>query len=590
MLTWWGHTAHDQVDDAIVERVHAAVLGGVGLLALHSAHYSKIFQRLLGTSCSLRWRNDGERELVWTVDPAHPIAAGVPHPIVIDAHEMYGEHFDIPAARRARLRQLVRRRRGVPRRLLLSPRGRADLLLQPGRPGLPDLPPPRRAAGHRERGRVGRAGSGRPARRSREPDGAARLVSVTGPSRQPLRVGVVGVGWAGQQHLAAYDAHPDTTVAALAGLEDRPRAKLAARYGIEHAVAEWKDLLDGRGPRRRQRLRPDVPARADRDRGARARPPRAVREADRARRGRGAAHGQGRPQGRPRARRRLQPPPARRHPEAQGADRRGPARPPVLRQGVVAAAHRHPHASAAGSRAASSRAAARWSTSASTCSTGRSSSSVTRRSSRSAPRPTTCWPPTASAPALPGATRARPVRATARRRSSTSRTSRRSSCGWHDGGTLLVEASWAAHRRDGDEFGITMYGTDAGAELIVDNYAPKGDLQVFTDDGGEAVATRVPVKRGRAHKAVIEQFVDKIRAGDWRRYDGRAPPRSPASSTPATCRPRSSARSGSIPDATAPAARGWVSGGAAPVASRRRPPRGRRSPSSRRRRTSPRPR
>jgi trehalose utilization protein len=97
VLTWWGHIAHDQVDDAVVERVHEAVLGGMGLLALHSAHYSKVFQRLLGTSCSLRWRNDGERELVWTVDPAHPIAAGVAQPIVIDAHEMYGEHFDIPA-------------------------------------------------------------------------------------------------------------------------------------------------------------------------------------------------------------------------------------------------------------------------------------------------------------------------------------------------------------------------------------------------------------------------------------------------------------------------------------------------------------
>ena len=97
VLTWWGHTAHDRVDDAVVDRVQAAVLGGVGLLALHSAHYSKIFQRLLGTSCSLRWRNEGERELVWTVAPGHPIAAGVPHPIVIDAHEMYGEHFDIPA-------------------------------------------------------------------------------------------------------------------------------------------------------------------------------------------------------------------------------------------------------------------------------------------------------------------------------------------------------------------------------------------------------------------------------------------------------------------------------------------------------------
>jgi trehalose utilization protein len=96
VLTWWGHTAHDRVSDEVAARVHDAVLGGMGLLALHSAHYSKVFTRLMGTSCSLRWRNDGERELVWTVDPSHPIAAGVAQPIVIEAHEMYGEVFDIP--------------------------------------------------------------------------------------------------------------------------------------------------------------------------------------------------------------------------------------------------------------------------------------------------------------------------------------------------------------------------------------------------------------------------------------------------------------------------------------------------------------
>jgi trehalose utilization protein len=97
VLTWWGHAAHGEVDDAVVDRVQQAVLGGMGLLVLHSGHEAKIFQRLLGTSCSLRWRDSGERELIWTVDPAHPIAQGVPQPIVIDAHEMYGEHFDIPA-------------------------------------------------------------------------------------------------------------------------------------------------------------------------------------------------------------------------------------------------------------------------------------------------------------------------------------------------------------------------------------------------------------------------------------------------------------------------------------------------------------
>jgi trehalose utilization protein len=96
VLTWWGHAAHDEVEDAVVARVHERVLGGMGLLALHSAHYSKIFRRLMGTACGLNWRNAGERELVWTVASGHPIAAGVPHPLVIDAQEMYGEPFEIP--------------------------------------------------------------------------------------------------------------------------------------------------------------------------------------------------------------------------------------------------------------------------------------------------------------------------------------------------------------------------------------------------------------------------------------------------------------------------------------------------------------
>jgi trehalose utilization protein len=96
VLTWWGHAAHDEVDDAVVARVRQRVLGGMGLVALHSAHYSKIFISLMGTSCGLQWRNEGERELVWTVAPGHPVAAGVPQPLVIDAQEMYGEHFDIP--------------------------------------------------------------------------------------------------------------------------------------------------------------------------------------------------------------------------------------------------------------------------------------------------------------------------------------------------------------------------------------------------------------------------------------------------------------------------------------------------------------
>src|SRR5207249_1713997 len=66
------HASHDQVADEVVERVHARVLDGMGIVVLHSGHYSKIFKRLMGTSCSLRWRSDegGEREVIWTVNPA----------------------------------------------------------------------------------------------------------------------------------------------------------------------------------------------------------------------------------------------------------------------------------------------------------------------------------------------------------------------------------------------------------------------------------------------------------------------------------------------------------------------------------------
>lgn len=97
VLVWWGHAAHDEVAEEVVERVHQQVLAGMGLVVLHSGHWSKIFGRLMGTTCTLRWRSEQDRELVWTVDPAHPIAQGVPNPIVIDAQEMYGETFDIPA-------------------------------------------------------------------------------------------------------------------------------------------------------------------------------------------------------------------------------------------------------------------------------------------------------------------------------------------------------------------------------------------------------------------------------------------------------------------------------------------------------------
>ena len=95
VLVWWGHMRHLDVPDEIVEKIYNKVLAGMGLVALHSAHHSKIFKKLMGTTCNLKWR-EGARERVWTIKPNHPIAEGIDETFALDSEEMYGEMFDIP--------------------------------------------------------------------------------------------------------------------------------------------------------------------------------------------------------------------------------------------------------------------------------------------------------------------------------------------------------------------------------------------------------------------------------------------------------------------------------------------------------------
>jgi trehalose utilization protein len=96
VMLWWGHRAHAEVNDEIVKRVHKRVLEGMGLIILHSGHFSKIFKAVTGTNCSLKWRNVGERERLWNVEPSHPITQGIGDYLELAQCEMYGERFDIP--------------------------------------------------------------------------------------------------------------------------------------------------------------------------------------------------------------------------------------------------------------------------------------------------------------------------------------------------------------------------------------------------------------------------------------------------------------------------------------------------------------
>jgi len=97
VLTWWGHCAHGDVSDAVVDLVQQRVLEGMRLIVLHSGHYAKIFKRLMGTTCSLQWREAGEKERLWICNPGHPIVAGIEGGYFeLENTEMYGEPFGIP--------------------------------------------------------------------------------------------------------------------------------------------------------------------------------------------------------------------------------------------------------------------------------------------------------------------------------------------------------------------------------------------------------------------------------------------------------------------------------------------------------------
>lgn len=95
VLVWWAHIAHDAIPDRLVAKIKERVHKGMGFIPLHSAHKSRPFTELLGTTGTLKWR-EGDFCRVWNTAPIHPIAEGIPESIELSEEEMYGEYFDVP--------------------------------------------------------------------------------------------------------------------------------------------------------------------------------------------------------------------------------------------------------------------------------------------------------------------------------------------------------------------------------------------------------------------------------------------------------------------------------------------------------------
>jgi predicted dehydrogenase len=331
-----------------------------------------------------------------------------------------------------------------------------------------------------------------------------------------VRVGVIGVGWAGQQHLAAYEALEGAQVVALAGLEEPIRSALAGQYGIERHVARWEDLLELDGV---DAVSVAVPTFLH--------APIAIAALER------GLHVL------------SEKPIARNESEALSMVQAARAANRVLDIGfnhrqrgdihklkdVIDAGRlgRPYYTKAWWLRRSGIPGLGSWFTTAELAGGGPLVDigvHVLDYSLFLLGNPTVIAVSASTYDLLASAGFGFSLES--------DKTSVPGSTGFdvedlatvfmrlQDGGTLLVEASWAAHRTDGDEFGITLYGSKGGAELIVENYAPSGSLRIFTDDDGVPAETRLTAQPGGGHKVVVEQFLAKIRSGSWHEHDGTA--------------------------------------------------------------------
>jgi predicted dehydrogenase len=90
------------------------------------------------------------------------------------------------------------------------------------------------------------------------------------------------------------------------------------------------------------------------------------------------------------------------------------------------------------------------------------------------------------------------------------------------GTTLLLEASWATHGSAGDDLGVTLFGTEGGAEMRVQNYSTVDTVRLFTEVAGAPAEVRPQVAAGEGHKAVVRAFLAAIASGDFSGHRGDA--------------------------------------------------------------------
>jgi predicted dehydrogenase len=333
---------------------------------------------------------------------------------------------------------------------------------------------------------------------------------------QDLRVGVVGIGWAGQQHLKAYDSLDGVRIVSLAGMEQELRDSLQAEYSIPNAFADWKDMLDHAGL---DAISVAVPtflhapiAVAALERGIHVLSEKPI--------ARNAAEGRAMVDAARKAGRVLD--------VAFNHRRRGDIQ---ALKGVIddGGLGRPYYAKASWLRRSGIPTLGSWFTNPELAGGGPLADIGVHALDYALhllgePKVVAVSAATHSELGPQGRGGGKEYSALASSHAFDVEDFATAFLRLEGGGTLLIEASWATYRETDDLLDFTVYGTDGGAELKVQGapFPAVGQLRVFTDNDGESADYVPPVLPGRAHDAVVEDFITAVRGGEavWGEHDG----------------------------------------------------------------------
>ena len=344
-------------------------------------------------------------------------------------------------------------------------------------------------------------------------------MNSTQPSPAPpteLRVGVVGIGWAGQQHLKAYAAIEGIRIVSLAGMEDELRDSLQSEYSIPNGFADWKEMLDHGGLDAVSVALPTFlhapVAVAALERGIHVLSEKPI--------ARNAVEGQAMVDAARKAVRVLD--------VAFNHRRRGDIQ--ALKQVIDDGGLGRPYyAKASWLRRSGIPTLGSWFTNPELSGGGPLADIGVHALDYALyllGEPKVVAVSAATHSELGPQGRGGGTRFTAQASSHAFEVEDFASAflRLEGGGTLVVEASWATYREVDDQLEFTVYGTDGGAELKAHGapFPPIGELRVFTDKDGESADYMPVVIPGRAHDAVVEDFVTAVRGGAqvWGRHDG----------------------------------------------------------------------